>query len=92
MSPLAQAQANQDISAVARYLQMVGTTFGPEVLNVLINSEDVALYLAKKFGIPDNLVRDKVERQQLLEAAAQYQQQQQQQGLDATQIPSLGGG
>ena len=92
VSPLAQAQANQDISAVARYLQMVGTTFGPEVLNVLINSEDVALYLAKKFGIPDNLVRDKVERQQLLEAAQQYQQQQQQQGLDATQIPSLGGG
>jgi len=92
VSPLAQAQANQDISAVARYLQMVGTTFGPEVLNVLINSEDVALYLAKKFGIPDNLVRDKVERQQLLEAAQQYQQQQQQQGVDATQIPSLGGG
>tara|TARA_R110000822_G_scaffold45294_8_gene121237 strand:- start:1842 stop:3395 length:1554 start_codon:yes stop_codon:yes gene_type:complete len=92
VSPLAQAQANQDISAVSRYLQMVGGTFGPEVLNVLINSEDVALYLAKKFGVPDNLVRDKVERQQLLEAAQKYQQQQQQQGQDATAIPSLGGG
>lgn len=92
VSPLAQAQSNQDISAVSRYLSMVGGTFGPEVLNVLINSEDVALYLAKKFGVPDNLVRDKVEREELLKAAQQYQQQQQQQGVDATQIPSLGGG
>jgi len=92
VSPLAQAQSNQDISAVARYLQMVGGTFGPEVLNVLINSEDVALYLAKKFGVPDNLVRDKIEREELLKAAQEYQQQQQQQGQNAQAIPSLGGG
>ena len=78
VSPLAQAQANQDISAVSRYLQLVGTSFGPEVLNVLINSEDVAVYLAKKFGVPDTLVRDKVERQQLLQAAQQYAEAQQQ--------------
>ena len=78
MSPLAQAQANQDISAVSRYLQLVGTSFGPQVLNLLINSEDTAVYLAKKFGIPDTLVRDKVERQQLLQAAQQYAQAQQQ--------------
>ena len=77
VSPLAQAQANQDISAVARYLQMVGGTFGPEVLNILINSEDVALYLAKKFGVPDTLVRDSVEREQLLQAAQQFSQAQQ---------------
>ena len=78
VSPLAQAQANQDISAVSRYLQLVGTSFGPEVLNILINSEDVAVYLAKKFGVPDTLVRDKVEREQLLQAAQQYAQAQQQ--------------
>ena len=78
VSPLAQAQANQDISAVSRYLQMVGGTFGPEILNLLINSEDVALYLAKKFGVPDTLVRDSVEREQLLQAAQQFAQAQQQ--------------
>jgi hypothetical protein len=75
VSPLAQAQANQDISNVSRYLQLVGGTFGPEVLNILIRSDDVAAYLAKKFGVPDSLVRDKVEREQLLQAAQQYQQQ-----------------
>ena len=78
VSPLAQAQANQDISSVSRYLQMVGTTFGPEILNLLIRSDDVAVYLAKKFGVPDSLVRDDVERQQLIQAAQQMAQQQQQ--------------
>ena len=77
ISPLAQAQANQDISSVARYLQMVGGTFGPEILNLLIKSEDVAVYLAKKFGVPDSLVRDGVEREQIAMAAQQYQQAQQ---------------
>ena len=48
VSPLAQAQANQDITSVSRYLQMVGGTFGPEILNLLIKSEDVAVYLAEK--------------------------------------------
>ena len=78
VSPLAQAQANQDISSVSRYLQLVGSTFGPEILNVLIRSDDVAVYLAKKFGVPDSLVRDDVERQQIIAAAQQYQQAQQQ--------------
>ena len=78
VSPLAQAQANQDISSVSRYLQLVGQTFGPEILNVLIRSDDVAVYLAKKFGVPDSLVRDDVERQQIIAAAQQYQQAQQQ--------------
>ena len=77
VSPLAQAQANQDITSVSRYLQMVGGTFGPEVLNLLIKSEDVAVYLAKKFGVPDSLVRDGVEREALAQAAQQYQQAQQ---------------
>ena len=76
VSPLAQAQANQDISNVSRYLQLVGGTFGPEILNLLIRSDDVAAYLAKKFGVPDTLVRDKVEREQLMQIAQQMQQQQ----------------
>lgn len=80
-SPLAQAQANQDISSIARYLQLVGGTFGPEILNLLVSSEDVAVHLAKKFGVPDTLVRDKVDREQLIAAAQQMAQQQQQQQM-----------
>ena len=81
VSPLAQAQANQDIGSISRYLQLVGGTFGPEILNLLVSSEDVAVHLAKKFGVPDNLVRDKVDREQLIAAAQQMAQQQQQQQM-----------
>ena len=84
-SPLAQAQANQDISAISRYLQLVGGTFGPEVLNLLVSSEDVAVHLAKKFGVPDTLVRDKVDREALIQAAQQMQAQQQQQQMMASE-------
>ena len=71
ISPLAQAQANQDISSVARFLELVQGRFGPELTNILINSEETAAYLAKKFGVPDSLVRDLEERQQIIAMAQQ---------------------
>lgn len=80
VSPLAQAQANQDISSVARFLELVGGMFGPEALQLLIDSEETSVYLAKKFGVPDNLVRDKADREKLVnmlteaQNAAQMQQ------------------
>ena len=78
VSPLAQAQSNQDIVSLNRFLQTVSGSFGPEILNILISSEETALYLAKKFGVPDKLIRDADERQQLVQMAQQMQQQQQQ--------------
>jgi phage portal protein BeeE len=58
---------------------MVLGTFGPEVLNLLINSEETAAHLAKKFGVPDGLIRDPEERKQIVAMAQQMQMQQQQQ-------------
>jgi hypothetical protein len=88
-SPLAQAQANQDISSVARFLEMVGGTFGPEMLQMLVNGEEVAVHLAKKFGVPDRLIRDEEQRKQIAamaqQMAAQQMQQQQQQGPQVEQ-------
>jgi hypothetical protein len=82
-SPLAQAQANQDITTVARFLEMVGGTFGPEMLQLLIDSEQSAVYLAKKFGVPDSLIRDAEQRKQI--AAVAQQMAQQQQGMPVEQ-------
>ena len=82
-SPLAQAQANQDISSVARFLEMVGGTFGPEMMQMLIDSEQVAVHLAKKFGVPDRLIRDEEQRKQI--AALAQQMAQQQQGMPVEQ-------
>ena len=79
ISPLAQAQANQDISSVSRFLELVGGVFGPEMLNMLIDGEETAVHLAKKFGVPDALIRDEEQRRQIAEAAQQMATMQQQQ-------------
>ena len=78
VSPLAQAQANEDIASVGRFLQLVGGTFGPEMLNMLIDSEEVSIHLAKKFGVPQSLIRSKEERMQIIALMQQQQQQGQQ--------------
>ena len=78
ISPLAQAQANQDITAVARFLELAQSSFGPEMMQLLINSEETAAYLAKKFGVPDTLIRDETERKQIVAMMQQMAQQQQQ--------------
>jgi hypothetical protein len=82
VSPLAQAQANQDISSIARFLELVNGTFGPEMTMVLINSEETAAHLAKKFGVPDSLIRDEEERKQIVAMMQQMQQQQQEVPLE----------
>jgi hypothetical protein len=80
VSPLAQAQANQDISSIARFLELVGGAFGPEMMQLLIDSEETAVHLAKKFGVPERLIRDAEQRKQIA-ALAQQMAQQQQQGM-----------
>ena len=76
VSPLAQAQANADITSVSRFLELAQGAFGPEMMQVLINSEETAAYLAKKFGVPDNLVRDADERKEIVDLMKQMQQGQ----------------
>jgi phage portal protein BeeE len=86
VSPLAQAQSNQDIVSLDRFLEMVAGRFGPEVINLLVSSEETAIYLAKKFGVPDMLIRDVGERQRMVQMA---QQMQQQTGIDPNANPSI---
>ena len=77
VSPLAQAQSNQDIQAISRFLETINGYFGQDVTNLLISSEDTAMYLAAKFGIPESLIRDEEERNNLVAMMQQMQQQQQ---------------
>jgi hypothetical protein len=64
---------------------LVGGVFGPEMLQLLIDGEEVAVHLAKKFGVPDRLIRDEEQRKQI--AALAQQMAQQQQGM-AVEQPS----
>jgi len=85
VSPLAQAQANQDISSIARFLELVGGVFGPEMLQLLIDGEQTAAHLAKKFGVPESLIRDENQRKQIAAMAQQMAEQQQQMGAPVEQ-------
>jgi phage portal protein BeeE len=49
---------------------------------VLINSEETAAHLAKKFGVPDSLIRDEEERKQIVAMMQQMQQQQEEVPLE----------
>jgi glutathione S-transferase len=46
------------------------------MMQLLINSEETAAYLAKKFGVPDTLIRDPQEREQIVAMMQQMQQTQ----------------
>lgn len=86
ISPLAQAQSNQDITAVSNFLEMVSTYFGPDVTNLLIDTEQTAVHLAKKFGVPDSLIRDEEQRKEVVAMMQQMQQMQQQQQMQGQQL------
>ncbi len=57
---------------------MVNTYFGGDMTNLLIDSEGTAVHLAKKFGIPDNLIRDENQRKEVVAMMQQMQALQQQ--------------
>ena len=46
------------------------------MLQILIDSEVTAVYLAKKFGVPESLIRDEEDRKAMTAMAQQMAQQQ----------------
>ena len=45
-------------------------------MQLLIDSEQTAIFLAKKFGVPESLIRDEEQRRQIAAIAQQIAQQQ----------------
>lgn len=70
-SPLAQAQAYQDIQSVDRWVELVGARLGPQLVNLFVNGDEVASYMAEKFGVPGKLLRSGEERGQLMQQLGQ---------------------
>ena len=77
VSPLAQAQNNQDVSIIDRFLDIIGARFGPESLNMFVKTDIVAGYIARKLGLPGNIIRSPEEQQQIIAQMQQMAQQQQ---------------
>jgi len=76
-SPLAQAQFQQDVATVDRFLGMIQGRVGPELANIIVDQMAVAKYIANKLGIPEELVRSPEEMQAAAQQMAQMMQQQQ---------------
>jgi len=57
-SPLAQAQHNEDVARVARWLQLMNGGFGPQMTNVVVKAEEAAKYTGRKIGVPEELIRE----------------------------------
>jgi len=72
-SPLAQDQHMQDVSDVNRFNEIIAGTFGPQMINVIVNQNETAKYLAEKMNLPEKLIRDEEEQKQIVQQISQLQ-------------------
>ena len=89
VSPLAQAQHTENVSRVARLGELMNGMFGPQVTNVVLKAEEAGGYLASEIGVPDRLVRNDAERQQMAQAIAETAEQSQGQSAAQGQLGGL---
>lgn len=91
VSPLSQAQANEDINAFARFVEHAALAHGPEMAMMALNPEESIPWLQQKFNVPEKLIRTADEIAAALQQAAGAAQQFQEGGaVDPAQIQ--GGG
>jgi len=80
-SPLAQAQHLQDVADVNRFNEIIAATFGPQMINIIVDQNATAKYLAEKMNLPEKLIRDPDEQarivQQISKLATAPQEQEQ---------------
>ena len=74
-SPLSKAQQQQDVLNVDSFLELIMMRFGPQMLNIVVKSEIAAEYLAKKLGVPLEILREPEEREAIANQIAQMAQQ-----------------
>ena len=90
-SPLSQAQHQQDIAVVNNFNGILAQTFGPQILNMIVKQDEVARYLADKLGLPEKLIRNPEEQQQIIQELQNMAQQsniaQNELGIPSTQEP-----
>ena len=70
-SPLSQAQHLQDVADVNRFNEIIAATFGPQMINLIVDQNATAKYLAEKMNLPEKLIRDPSEQQQIVQQMAQ---------------------
>ncbi len=85
-SPLAQAQQQQDVATLDRFMGLLQARMGPQLANMLVKQEDAAKFMGKKMGIPEELIRDKKEMAQWMQFAQQMMGQAQEAGMQPEKV------
>lgn len=70
VSPLARIQAMADVETMVNFMQIVTSFAGQEGLAMSTRIEDVFPWLADMLGVPDKLIRNKAEREELQDKVA----------------------
>ena len=78
-SPLAQAQHLQDVADVSRFNEIIAGTFGPQMINVIVNQNETAKYLAEKMNLPEKLIRNEEEQKAIVQQMSELSQQPEEQ-------------
>jgi hypothetical protein len=78
-SPLAQAQHLQDVADVSRFNEIIAGTFGPQMINVIVNQNETAKYLAQKMNLPEKLIRNEEEQKAIVQQMSELSQQPEEQ-------------
>lgn len=86
ISPLARQQNLQDVEAITQTAQIIGATFGPQMLNLVLKAEEAAETIAERLGAPKRIIRSTVEREQLAKMLATLAQKSAEQGNDPLQL------
>ena len=58
-----------------RFSEILGTTFGPQMLNMVVKQDEIARYLVDKMNLPEKLVRTAEEQQEIVSRLQSQQQQ-----------------
>jgi|TARA_B100001059_G_C17805869_1_gene569107 hypothetical protein len=80
-SPLAQAQQQQDVATLDRFIGMLQARLGPQLTNILVKQNETAKFLAKKLGVPEELIRSDKEMGQAAGQIGEMVQGLQQTGM-----------
>jgi hypothetical protein len=85
-SPLSRSQNYEEVTAIDRWLEVLATRFGPQMVNIVVKSEELAGDLGNLLGVPGKYARSEPERKQLAEQIAQLGQAAVQGGADPAQL------
>ena len=71
LAPITRAQAQDDILRHVRFAEFINAIVGPQVANLVLKGEELAVYLAERMGVEPKVIRNSLERQQLAQVMAQ---------------------